>query len=101
MTTRMVGTVVMMHSDDDGLVLPPRIAPTQIVILPITPKEDTRLRVLEACDALALELRGKSFADAPLEVEDDRRDLGGGVKNWKWIEKVVRVGLDIGRRILE
>jgi len=54
MTTRMVGTVVMMHSDDDGLVLPPRIAPTQIVILPITPKAETRAKVLEACDTLAL-----------------------------------------------
>ena len=101
MTTRMVGTVVMMHSDDDGLVLPPRIAPTQIVILPITPKEDTRAKVLEACDALALQLRGKRFADAPLEVEVDRRDLGGGAKNWEWIKKGVPLRLEIGPRDLE
>src|SRR2546430_17488541 len=40
MSTRMVGTAVMAHSDDDGLILPPRIAPTQIVILPVTPKEE-------------------------------------------------------------
>src|SRR5712691_11905971 len=52
-SARLVGTIVMMHSDDDGLVLPPRIAPTQIVILPIMPKEETRAKVLEACDALA------------------------------------------------
>jgi len=78
MTTRMVGTVVMMHSDDDGLVLPPRIAPTQVVILPITPKEDTRAKVLETCDALALQLRGKRFANAPLEVEVDRARSGRG-----------------------
>ncbi len=101
MTTRMVGTVVMMHSDDDGLVLPPRIAPTQIVILPITPKEDTRARVLEACDALALQLCGKQFAGAPLEVEVDRRDLGGGVKNWEWIKKGVPIRVEIGPRDLE
>jgi prolyl-tRNA synthetase len=101
MTTRMVGTVVMMHGDDDGLVLPPRIAPTQIVILPITPKEDTRARVLEACDALALQLRGKHFADAPIEVEVDRRDLGGGVKNWEWIKKGVPIRAEIGPRDLE
>ncbi len=61
MSTRMVGTVVMMHSDDDGLVLPPRIAPTQIVILPITPKEETRAKVLETCDALALAVARKAF----------------------------------------
>jgi prolyl-tRNA synthetase len=101
MTTRMVGTVVMMHSDDDGLVLPPRIAPTQIVILPITPKEDTRARVLEACDALALQLRGKHFGDTPIEVELDRRDLGGGVKNWEWIKKGVPIRVEIGPRDLE
>src|SRR5207244_2726865 len=50
MTTRLVGTIVMTHGDDDGLVLPPRIAPTQIVILPITPKEETRAAVMESCD---------------------------------------------------
>src|SRR5947207_13447902 len=59
MTTRLVGTLVMMHGDDDGLVLPPRIAPTQIVILPITPKDDPRARVLETCDAVEVQLRGK------------------------------------------
>jgi prolyl-tRNA synthetase len=101
MTTRMVGTVVMMHSDDDGLVLPPRLAPTQIVILPVTPKEETRARVMEACDSLALQLRGKRFADLPLEVEVDRRDLGGGVKNWDWIKKGVPVRIEIGPRDIE
>jgi prolyl-tRNA synthetase len=101
MTTRMVGTVVMMHSDDDGLVLPPRIAPTQIVILPITPKEETRAKILEACDALALQLRGKQFAGSALEVEVDQRDLGGGVKNWEWIKKGVPIRVEIGPRDLE
>src|SRR5437773_1479826 len=101
MTTRMVGTVVMMHSDDDGLVLPPRIAPTQIVILPITPKEDTRAKVFETCDALVLQLRGKNFAGSPLEVDVDRRDLGGGVKNWEWIKKGVPIRVEIGPRDLE
>src|SRR5881227_1254100 len=48
MTTRLIGTLIMVHGDDDGLVLPPRIAPIHIVILPITPKEETRARVLEA-----------------------------------------------------
>ena len=100
-SARLVGTVVMMHSDDDGLVLPPRIAPTHIVILPITPKEDARARVLEACEALALQLRGKHFAGSPIEVQVDRRDLGGGVKNWEWIKKGVPVRVEIGPRDLE
>jgi len=101
MTTRLVGTLAMMHGDDDGLILPPRIAPTQIVILPITPKEETRARVLEACDALTLQLRGKQFGNSSIEVEVDRRDLGGGVKNWEWIKKGVPVRVEIGPRDLE
>ena len=101
MTTRMVGTVVMTHGDDDGVILPPRIAPTQIVILPVTPKEETRAAVLEACDRLAKELRESRYVDLPIEVEVDRRDLGGGVKNWEWIKKGVPLRLEIGPRDLE
>jgi prolyl-tRNA synthetase len=101
MTTRLVGTLVMMHGDDDGLVLPPRIAPTQIVILPITPKEQTRAAVLEACDKLATRLRETRYADVPIEVLADRRDLGGGVKNWEWIKKGVPLRVEIGPRDLE
>jgi prolyl-tRNA synthetase len=102
MTTRMVGTVVMAHGDDDGVILPPRIAPTHIVILPITPKEETRTKVLEACDRLAAELRTKKFLDdVAIEVEVDRRDLGGGVKNWDWIKKGVPLRVEIGPRDLE
>ena len=101
MTTRMVGTVVMTHGDDDGVILPPRIAPTQIMILPISPKEETRAKVLEACDRLAAMLREKRYVDLPLEVEIDRRDIGGGVKNWEWIKKGVPIRVEIGPRDLE
>jgi prolyl-tRNA synthetase len=101
MTTRMVGALVMTHGDDDGLVVPPRIAPTQIVIIPVTPKEETRAQVLEVCDRLAVELRGKHYADAPIEVEIDRRELGGGVKNWEWIKKGIPIRVEIGPRDLQ
>jgi prolyl-tRNA synthetase len=101
MSTRMVGTVIMMHGDDDGLILPPRIAPTQIVIIPITPKEETRASVLDACDKLANELRAQRYADTAIEVEVDRRDIGGGVKNWDWIKKGVPIRLELGPRDLE
>jgi prolyl-tRNA synthetase len=100
-SARLVGTVVMTHGDDDGLILPPRIAPTQIMILPITPKEETRARVLENCDTLALQLRGKYYADRAIEVEVDKRDIGGGVKNWEWIKKGVPIRVEIGPRDLE
>jgi prolyl-tRNA synthetase len=101
MSTRMVGTLVMTHGDDDGLVLPPRIAPTQVVIIPVSPKEETRAQVLEACDRLAAELRTRRYADAAIEIEVDRRELGGGVKNWEWIKKGIPLRVEIGPRDLQ
>jgi prolyl-tRNA synthetase len=101
MSTRLIGTVIMAHADDDGLVLPPRIAPIHIVILPITPKEDTRARVLEAAAKLAGELRALRYFGVPLDVEVDQREIGGGLKNWEWIKKGVPLRVEIGPRDLE
>ena len=100
-STRLVGTLIMMHADDDGLVLPPRIAPTHIVILPITPKPETRDAVLAAANELAAQLRAINWHGAPLEVHVDQRDLGGGVKNWEWIKKGVPLRVELGPRDLE
>ncbi len=88
----------MAHADDDGMIVPPRIAPTHVVILPIAPKPDTRDAVFEAADKLADELRAQRFHGEPIEVEVDKRDLGGGVKNWEWIKKGVPVRIEIGPR---
>src|SRR4029079_1603872 len=101
MTTRLIGTLIMMHGDDDGIILPPRIAPTQVIILPVAPKEETRAKVMEACDNLAARLRDVPYSDVPIEVTVDRRDLGGGVKNWEWIKKGVPLRVEIGPRDLE
>ena len=101
LSTRMVGTVIMMHADDDGLILPPRIAPTHIVILPVIPKPETRETVLAAATDLAAQLRGIIWHGAPLEVEVDQRELGGGVKNWEWIKKGIPLRVELGPRDLE
>jgi prolyl-tRNA synthetase len=101
MTTRLIGTVIMAHADDDGLVLPPRIAPIHVVILPITTKEETRARVLEAAEKLAGDLRALMYFGAPLKVELDQRDLSGGLKNWEWIKKGVPLRVELGPRDLE
>lgn len=99
-STRLIGTLIMAHADDDGMILPPRVAPTHVVILPVTPKPDTRDAVLEAADKLAQELRARRFHDEPVTVEVDRRDLGGGTKNWEWIKKGAPVRIEIGPRDL-
>jgi prolyl-tRNA synthetase len=99
-STRLIGTAIMAHADDDGMIVPPRISPSQVVILPITPKEETRAAVLEAAEKLRAEIADQRFADAPIRVEVDRRDLGGGVKNWEWIKKGVPIRIEIGPRDL-
>lgn len=100
-STRLIGTLIMAHSDDDGLVLPPRVAPQQIVILPVTPKEESRQAVLDACQALAAQLRGQAYHGDPLRVHVDTRDLGGGVKKWEWIKKGAPLRVEIGPRDVE
>jgi prolyl-tRNA synthetase len=100
-STRLIGTVIMAHADDDGMIIPPRIAPAHIVILPITPKPETREAVWGAAEKLQQELQMVRFHGHPLVVELDKRDLGGGVKNWEWIKKGVPVRVEIGPRDLE
>lgn len=100
-STRLIGTLIMAHSDDDGLILPPRVAPAHVVIIPITPKEDSRAAVLDACETLAAALRKERYGDRPIQVEIDSRDLGGGVKSWEWIKKGIPVRIEIGPRDLE
>ncbi|HEY5753748.1 MAG TPA: proline--tRNA ligase [Chthoniobacterales bacterium] len=99
-STRMIGTVIMAHGDDDGVILPPRIAPVHVVILPISPKEESRAEVFDACEKLATALRGQTYAGQAIRVEVDKRDLGGGVKSWEWIKKGVPVRIEIGPRDL-
>jgi len=81
--------------------LPPRVAPAHVVILPVTPKEETRAAVLDAVDKLAAQLREQKFAGTAIRVEVDRRDIGGGTKTWDWIKKGAPVRVEIGPRDLE
>ena len=100
-STRLIGTLIMAHADDDGLVLPPRVATQQIVILPVTPKDDTRDAVIASCKALAETLQHQEYCGEPLRVHVDTRDLGGGVKKWEWIKKGVPIRIEIGPRDIE
>ncbi len=100
-STRMIGTLIMAHSDDDGLVLPPRVATQQIVIIPVTPKEETKQAVMDSCEALASLLRNQFFHGDPLRVHVDTRDISGGVKKWDWVKKGVPIRIEIGPRDIE
>jgi len=100
-STRLVGAMIMTHSDDDGFVCPPKLAPTHVVILPVTHKPEDRERVLAYCKQVERELRAQSFAGRPIRVEIDDRDLRGGDKVWQWIKKGVPIRLEIGPRDMQ
>jgi len=96
-STRTVGATVMVHGDDRGLVLPPRVAPLQVVIVPIFRKDDEKARVLG--EAARIEA---SLKDAGLRVRlDDREQLKPGPKFFEWERKGVPVRLELGPRDLE
>jgi prolyl-tRNA synthetase len=95
-TTRLIGALIMTHSDDDGLVLPPRVASSHVVLIPIIHQVESRSTILSYCDHLAKELR-----EAKVEVIVDQRDLRGGEKSWSWIKKGVPIRIEIGLREIE
>lgn len=95
-STRLIGGLIMTHSDDNGLILPPKIAPTHVVILPIIHKEEDRANILHYCHQLAAELRELHYHDRRLQIEIDTRELTGGEKAWSWVKKGVPIRLEIG-----
>ncbi len=99
LSTRMMGAVVMTHADDNGLRVPPRVAPKQVQIVPIT--RDDPAPVLEAAGALAAELGERSWMDAPIRAAVDSRDRKPAEKRWEWIRKGVPVVIEIGERDIE
>jgi prolyl-tRNA synthetase len=82
-STRLIGAIVMTHSDDQGLVLPPRLAPVQVVVVPIYRKEEERVSVLEACDRI-----GAALKDAGIRVKVDARESQR--PGWKFNEYEVQ-----------
>jgi len=94
LSTRTVGAVVMAHGDDKGLVLPPKIAPIQAVIVPIFRKEEEKAGVLGEAQKLEAALK-----DQGIKVRlDAREQIKPGAKFFEWEKKGVPVRLELGPR---
>lgn len=97
-STRLIGTMVMVHGDDNGMVIPPKLAPSHVAILPIIKDPKDESDVLAYCDDLAQQIRKLTYADRSVEVIVDKRDMNAGEKSWNWIKKGIPIILEIGPR---
>lgn len=95
-STRLIGMIIMAHGDDKGLQLPPKLAPTQSVLIPIIPNEDSKSVVLETVNKLHKELR-ESYR---MKI-DDRDNISPGFKFNEWELKGVPLRIEIGPKDIE
>lgn len=100
-STRLIGGLIMTHSDDDGLILPPMVAPHHVVILPIYKNEEDKQNILEYCTALKSVLHITKYHHQHLRVHIDDREIRGGEKTWQWVKKGVPIRLEVGIRDME
>ncbi len=96
-STRLIGGLVMSHGDDRGIVVPPKLAPAQVVMLPIFRSDDDREAVFGACNRVA-----GALSEAGVRVRlDDRTHLSPGARFWEWERKGVPFRVEIGPKDLE
>ncbi|MGO9428200.1 proline--tRNA ligase [Rhodoblastus sp.] len=97
-STRLIGGVIMTHGDDDGLRLPPRIAPRQIVIVPMLREKPEDSEILAYCEKLKVELDGLSAFGQPLRAHLDKKPARSANKRWDWVRRGAPILLEVGPR---
>lgn len=100
-STRLIGGVIMTHGDDDGLRVPPQVAPQQIVILPMLRDNDGDEALLAYCEEIRVALARQSVFDERIRVLLDKRPGKATQKRWAWVKKGVPLILEIGGRDAE
>jgi prolyl-tRNA synthetase len=102
-STRLIGGLVMTHGDDAGLVTPPMLAPTELVIVPIYRSDEERSRVLEAAGQIERDLgRADRRYHNPIRVHIDRRDgMKPGAKYYEWELRGIPLRIELGPRDLD
>ncbi len=97
-STRLVGGVIMTHGDDDGLRLPPAIAPRQVVIVPMLRDKPEDAAVLDYCEELRAELVARHGAFGPVRVLVDKKPLKSADKRWNWVRRGAPLIVEVGPR---
>lgn len=97
-STRMIGGVIMVHGDDDGLRCPPQIAPHQVVIVPMLRDTDEDAAVIAYCEELAASLSAVDVFREPLRVLFDRKPTKAATKRWGWVKKGAPIIVEVGGR---
>jgi prolyl-tRNA synthetase len=97
-STRMIGGVIMVHGDDDGLRVPPRIAPWQIVIVPMLRDQPEDAAIVDYCKALQAELAQQSALGEPVRALLDLKFGKTATKRWSWVKKGAPIVIEVGGR---
>ncbi|ATY32189.1 proline--tRNA ligase [Sphingomonas psychrotolerans] len=97
-STRMIGGVIMVHGDDDGLRVPPRIAPWQIVIVPMLRDQPEDQAIVDYCKTLQQELAALSAFGEPVRALLDLRPAKAATKRWGWVKKGAPIVIEVGGR---
>ena len=98
LSTRSIGALIMSHSDDKGLVLPPKIAPTQVVIIPVIgSNKEISDKVLEKCN----EIKDRLDQTGLVRVKIDTSDKNFGEKNYFWEKRGVPLRIEVGPKDIE
>jgi prolyl-tRNA synthetase len=100
-STRLIGGMIMTHADDDGMVMPPRLAPQHVVLMPVVRDEADRDAVMVYIEEIAEALRSMKVFDRLIEVVVDDRDIKPGEKGWSWVKKGIPIRAEIGQRELD
>lgn len=95
-STRLIGALIMAHSDDEGLIIPPRLAPTQVVVVPICKNDAERSLVMDAIDRITADWKGRLRFKV-----DDRDNLTPGYKFNEWELKGIPVRVEVGPKDVE
>ena len=98
LSTRTIGGLIMSHSDDNGLVLPPKIAPIQVIIIPIYGSDENKKKiVLEKCDEIENRLKSTEL----IRIKIDKSEKNFGEKSYYWEKRGVPIRIEIGPKDVE